>query len=158
MRFLFYFLGSLLPIVAFTSDVQPSFHSLVALVQADNKTKDTAEVNAGNAILIQTVKGFLSLLGRGGIDQAYYGNASKEFQEETSLRDFKVFVNSYPPLARYRDSTILQVEHTDRLASVDVDAWSVDQYHNVVSIDAIFESGRWRILGIQMHPPLPKEP
>jgi hypothetical protein len=161
MGYTLFFLGTWLawavPLASVTYSPQPAFHGLVALVENSKKQKSSDEVSEGNAQLIQIVKGFLLLLSRGGVHQAYYGHTSKEFQETTTLNQFQVFVDSFASLARYRDAEIIQAEHFDRLATVVVDAHSVDQQRNLISVDMIFESGRWRILGIQVHPGVPPE-
>lgn len=119
-------------------------------------TQKANELGEGR-VLAQVVDLFMKSLKRGAISQAYYAYTSEDFRKTTNFKDFKIFVDRYPALGRNLSYEVLNIDHFDFLASVTAAVTSIDRIENTVSFDVIFESGRWRILGIQVYAKLPTE-
>jgi hypothetical protein len=101
--------------------------------------------------LLKVVDAFFTAVRKANYSQAYYGYASQEFREVTKFPQFKQFIDRFPSLARLQTYKVAEVEHYDTLATITAVATSADRKENIVVLDAIWEAGKWRILGIQIY-------
>lgn len=113
-------------------------------------TVTTRELAEGH-VLLQVIDAFLKAIKQGALSQAYYAFASEEFRKETSYKDFKIFADRFASIGRNATFTLLGIDHYEDKAAVTGNVRSLDHIENTVVFDMVFESGRWRILGIQIY-------
>lgn len=122
--------------------------ALSASYAAEDKEQ---EVPQDSKILLKVVDAFFSALRKGNLSQAYYGYVSEGFRKATSYKDFKTFVERFPPLGHNQDVDAAEPEFFGPLGTVHTFVKSTDGKENLVVLDVIWESGKWRILGIQIY-------
>lgn len=94
---------------------------------------------------------FFTALRKANLSQAYYAYTSVDFRKTSNWHDFKLFIQRFPSMERNFDYKIVDHEFYDTLGTVDVSVMAVDHSENLVVFDMVWESGQWRILGMQIY-------
>ncbi len=98
------------------------------------------------------VEAFFQAMKKGNLSQAFYAYTSEDFRKITNFVQFKRFVDGFPSLGQIASYEIGEPDHYESLGSVDVLTTSADHKENMVSVDVVWEAGKWRILGLQIYP------
>lgn len=113
-------------------------------VQTDKKGRDYD--------VRQVIKEFVESVRRGAVAKAYQTYTTSSFREQTALDQFYEFVARYPSLNRNRSLEIISVTYHENVASVTVSLTSIEHKNNLATFAVTYLDGRWRILGITVHP------
>ncbi len=100
--------------------------------------------------LTDVIHNQLSALRAGDIDKAYYSYTSKDLQRDTSLNDFKKFVNHFPSLRNNKSSTFTEREFKNSQGTVKGTLQSKDGTTTPIIYHLIKEDGTWKIIAIRI--------
>lgn len=101
--------------------------------------------------LIDTIHDQLAALKHGDINSAY-SYTSKDFQNATSLDQFKAFVNYYPSLKHNKSSSFYNRSIENGIGTVKGTLLSDDGAVTPVEYQLIKEDNKWKILFIKLKP------
>lgn len=100
--------------------------------------------------LTDTIYNQLSALRAGDLEKAYYSYTSKDFQNATSLDDFKKFINLVPALNNNKSASFTERGFTNNEGTVKGTLQSKENITTPVEYKLRKEGGTWKILGIQV--------
>lgn len=101
--------------------------------------------------LVSTMQNQLEALRAGNIDKAYYDYTSTDFQQSTSLADFKAFIRQHPELTRNKSSTFATREiNNDNTGDIKGTLTSTDGITTSIEYILVREKNMWKIIGIKI--------
>lgn len=86
----------------------------------------------------------------GDVDKAYYTYTSKEFQSNTTLTEFKTFVEHYPAIKENKSISIEEREVKNSDGYISATLHGTDGSALPIQYRLIKEDGVWKILGIRV--------
>lgn len=108
--------------------------------------------------LVDVIDNQLDVLRQGDIDKAYRSYTSKDFQEATSLDQFRHFIKAYPILQHNQAAHFDQRTIKDHVAILKGNLIS-DEHRNVpIEYRLAKEEGKWKILSIRLLQPNSLQP
>lgn len=100
--------------------------------------------------LTDTVQNQLAALRSGDVEKAYYSYTSKDFQTNTSLDDFKKFIDHYPALKNNKSASFTEREVKNSEGMLKGTLKSNDGATTPIEYRLIKERDAWKIIGIQL--------
>lgn len=102
--------------------------------------------------LVEPIDGQLAALRSNDISRAYFGFASKEFQETTPLKAFKEFVKNYPILTKHLTTQLSDGQIDGNTGVMDV-TLNADDGRAQLEYKLIKEDGKWKIWSLRLNVP-----
>lgn len=102
--------------------------------------------------LVEPVEGQLAALRSNDIAKAYFGYASKDFQETTPLKSFKEFVKNYPVLTKHRSTTFNQGNVEGNQGTIEAVVHG-DDITTTVEYKLVNEDGKWKVWSMRLNLP-----
>lgn len=103
--------------------------------------------------MTDTVYDQLAAIKSGDVNKAYYSYTSKAFQKDTSLQDFKQFVNHYEALKNNKEASFKERNMTDGQGVLRGTLESDDGVVTPIEYYLIKENNTWKIIQIQIPSP-----
>ncbi len=104
------------------------------------------------AELVAPVEGQLTALRSNDIAKAYFGYASKDFQETTPLKSFKEFVKNYPVLTKHHSTTFNDGNVEGNQGTIDAIVHGED-ITTTVEYKLVNEDGKWKVWSMRLNLP-----
>lgn len=103
--------------------------------------------------LVDTVENQLEALQDHDIDKAYLTYTSKEFQNTTSIEQFRDFVQAFPIFLENQSAHFTQRSISHNVGTLKGILTSSDHINTPIEYKVIKEDGRWKILSIRLLKP-----
>jgi uncharacterized Zn finger protein (UPF0148 family) len=100
--------------------------------------------------LRRPIDGQLAALRANDLDKAYFSYTSKDFQNTTSLDNFREFIDSFPAFLKSKALNISQRTSENSIRTLTGSLVTVDDESFSVEYRLIKENGKWKILSIRL--------
>lgn len=97
----------------------------------------------------------LKALKKNKITEAYYSFTSKEFQEATSLEQFKAFLTAYPILTQTKGIRFIDKINSENIGTLEAFLTNADNKEIKAQYRIIKEGDKWKILSISLEDSTP---
>lgn len=102
--------------------------------------------------LIQVVESQLSALRQKDVDRAYFFYTSKDFQKQTSLDEFKRFIQANPVLSDNKSITMTNVRMDEQISYYQGNITSAKGGSRTIDYNLLEENGQWKIQSMLLSP------
>lgn len=107
----------------------------------------------GHQEILSTIENLLTALQENQISQAYNTYMSEKFKQNTTMAEFKYFVEGYPGFSKNKNAFFGNIEKKPQnVSSVQGTLIATTAETLRVEFDFIKESGFWKIIGIKVFP------
>lgn len=141
--------GALLPSLHAVKKPMPFWFKIIAILAVIALIGVTAGILFTER-LVDTVDNQLSALKRDDINQAYYDYTAKDFQQTTSLEEFRHFIKSYPIFIHNQSAHFTERNVKDHVGTLKGHLTSEEHVKIPVEYKLIKEEGKWKILSIRL--------
>lgn len=86
--------------------------------------------------------------------EAYHNYTSEGFQKATSLKEFETFINEQPAYNANSSANLVKLNFNNNIGTYEGTLTSKDGRVYAVEYDLIYQDGKWKILHIQISPPI----
>lgn len=99
---------------------------------------------------LETIDNHIISLREENIQKAYYKYTSDQFQEETSIREFKAIVNRHPPLKNNAAIQLSSIQFFEEIGQYTGILTSTSGEQMMIEYELIKSEGGWKILGFRL--------